>query len=161
MATSLALERPAATAGPVPLVDLRAEYAAMKDEIDAAIAAVIAHTAFIRGPFARRLEEEWAAFCGASHAVGCANGTVAIQLALEALGVGAGDEVVTTPLTFIATVEAIAHTGATPVLADVDPATGNLSPAAARAAVTARTRAIVPVALYGQPADMGAFRAMA
>jgi dTDP-4-amino-4,6-dideoxygalactose transaminase len=103
----------------IPQVDLRAEYAAIKDEIDAAIAAVVAQTAFIRGPFTTAFEKDWAAYCGASHAVGCANGTAAIQLALAALGVGAGDEVITTPMTFIATVEAIVHTGATPVLAEV------------------------------------------
>src|SRR6266542_5023195 len=148
---------PTATAAPVPLVDLKAEYRAIKDDIDGAIAAVLERAAFIRGPFARRFQEEWAAFCGASHAVGCANGTVAIELALEALGVGPGDEVITTPLTFIATVEAIAHTGATPVLADIDPRTGNLSAPAVEAAVTRRTRALMPVALYGQPADMSAF----
>ena len=114
--------------GTVPLVDLKAEYAAIKEEIDAAIQAVITQTAFIRGPFARRFEEEWASYCGASHAIGCANGTAAIELVLEALGVGPGDEVVTTPTTFIATVEAIVHAGAVPVLADVDSETGNLSP---------------------------------
>ena len=146
---------------PVPLVDLKGEYLAIKDEVDGAIAAVLVRSAFVRGPFAQRFEEEWAAFCGASHAVGCANGTVAIELALEGLGIGPGDEVVTTPLTFIATVEAIVHAGAAPVLADVDPRTGNLSPAAVEAAVTPRTRAVIPVALYGQPADMDAFRAIA
>ena len=145
------------TVANVPLVDLKAEYAAIKGEIDAAIQDVIAETAFVRGPFARRFEEEWARYCGASHAVGCANGTVAISLALEALGVGRGDEVITTPSTFIATVEAIVHVGATPVLADVDPETGNLSPQAAAAAITPRTKALVPVALYGQPADMDSF----
>jgi dTDP-4-amino-4,6-dideoxygalactose transaminase len=145
----------------IPQVDLRAEYAAIKDEIDAAIAAVVAQTAFIRGPFTATFEKDWAAYCGASHAVGCANGTAAIQLALAALGVGAGDEVITTPMTFIATVEAIVHAGATPVLADIDPATCNLAGQTAAAAVSARTRALLPVALYGQPADLGAFRRLA
>ena len=146
---------------PVPLVDLKAEYAAIGGEIDEAIRAVIAGTAFVRGPFARQFDEEWARFCDASHAVGCANGTAAIELALEALGAGRGDEVITTPFTFIATVEAIVHAGATPVLAEIDPETCNLSPAAAAAAVTPRTKAILPVALYGQPADMTAFRKLA
>ncbi|MGI8422830.1 MAG: DegT/DnrJ/EryC1/StrS family aminotransferase [Chloroflexota bacterium] len=158
--TSVTLARPQAAAS-VPLVDLKEEYAAIKHEIDDAIQAVIAQSAFVRGPFARRFEQEWAHYCGASHAVGCANGTAAIELALEALGVGAGDEVVTTPMTFIATVEAIVHAGATPVLADVDPETGNLSATAAQAALTPRTGAILPVALYGQPADMAAFGRLA
>jgi dTDP-4-amino-4,6-dideoxygalactose transaminase len=149
------------TAGAVPLVDLKVEYESIKDEIDAAIAAVIARAAFVRGPFAREFELHWAAYCGASHAVGCANGTVAIELALRALAVGPGDEVITTPLTFIATVESIVHTGATPVLAEIDPLTCNLSPQAAASAITPRTKAILPVALYGQPADMGAFRELA
>lgn len=158
----MTLVRPdTATHASVPLVDLKAEYAAIKADVDAAIQAVIAQTAFVRGPFARRFEEEWAHYCGASNAVGCANGTAAIQLALEALGIGRGDEVVTTPMTFFATVEAIVHTGATPVLADVNPETGNLSPEAAASAITSRTKALLPVALYGQPADMEAFRRVA
>jgi dTDP-4-amino-4,6-dideoxygalactose transaminase len=152
------LAPPPATSTRVPLVDLKAEYRSIRGEIDDAIAAVIESAAFVRGPFARRFEEEWARFCGASHAVGCANGTVAIELALRALGVGPGDEVITTPLTFIATVEAIVHAGAAPRLADVDHETGNLLPAAVEAAITPRTRAVVPVALYGQPADMDEFR---
>ena len=160
MTSSATLER-TSTRPPVPLVDLKAEYAAIKDEIDAGMRAVIEQASFVRGPFARRFEEAWARYCGASHAVGCANGTAAIELALEALGVGPGDEVVTTPLTFFATVEAVVHAGAIPVFADVDPATGNLSAAAAEAALTPRTKALLPVALYGQPADMGAFRALA
>ena len=145
----------------IPQVDLKAEYAEIGEEIDAAIAEVIQETAFIRGPFTAKFEQEWAAYCGASHAVGCANGTAAIELALAALGIGAGDEVITTPMTFIATVEAIAHTGATPVLVDVDARTCNLSPRTVAAALTPRTRAIVPVALYGQPANLTAFRALA
>ena len=145
----------------IPQVDLKAEYAEIHEEIDAAMAAVIRDAAFIRGPYTAAFEREWAAFCGASHAVGCANGTAAIELALRALGIGRGDEVITTPMTFIATVEAILHTGATAVLSDVDPHTCNLSPRTAAAALTPRTRAIVPVALYGQPANMSAFRALA
>ncbi len=145
----------------IPQVDLRAEYAALKEEIDPAIAAVVAEAAFIRGPFTSRFEQEWAAFCGASHAVGCASGTAAIELALAALGIGPGDEVITTPLTFIATVEAIIHAGARPVLADIDPQTCNLSAEAAAAAIGPRTRALLPVALYGQPADLAAFRRLA
>lgn len=145
----------------IPQVDLKGEYTAIRADIDAAIAAVIVETAFVRGKFAARFEQDWAAYCGASHAVGCANGTAAIHLALAALGIGSGDEVVTTPLTFIATVEAIVHAGASPVLADVDPETLTLSPGAAAAAIGPRTRAIMPVALYGQPADMDALGRLA
>lgn len=139
-------------------VDLKAEYAAIGTGIDAAIRDVIAAIAFIRGPFASRFEASWAAYCGASHAVGCANGTAALELALAALGIGPGDEVITTPLTFIATVEAIIRAGARPVFAEIDPATLNLSVEAATAAVTTETAALLPVDLYGQPARMAAFR---
>lgn len=142
-------------------VDLKAEYASIHSEVDAAISAVIGQTAFVRGPFASRFETEWASFCGASYAVGCASGTAALELALAAAGIGPGDEVITTPLTFIATVEAIVHAGATPVLADIDPATCNLSPEAAAAAITPRTKALLPVHLYGQPARLTALRQLA
>jgi dTDP-4-amino-4,6-dideoxygalactose transaminase len=154
-------KNPAKNPARIPLVDLKAEYATIRDEIDNAIHTVIDGAAFIRGPHAQQFEKEWETFCGASHAIGCANGTAALELALRALGIGPGDEVITTPMTFVATVEAIVHAGATPVLADVDPKTCNLSPSAAAAAITSRTRAVMPVALYGQPADMTAFRRLA
>jgi dTDP-4-amino-4,6-dideoxygalactose transaminase len=149
------------TQSPIPLVDLKAQYAALRPDIDAAIARVIANTSFIMGPEVRAFEEAFAAWCQARFAVGISSGTAAIELTLRALGVGPGDEVITTPFTFIATGEAISATGATPVFADIDPATYNLDPAAVEAALTARTRALLPVHLYGQPADMAALAAIA
>ncbi|MCS6844628.1 MAG: DegT/DnrJ/EryC1/StrS family aminotransferase [Caldilineales bacterium] len=146
---------------PIPLVDLKAQYAALKPEIDAAIARVIANASFILGPEVRAFEAAFAAYCQAEHAVGVSSGTAALELTLRALGIGPGDEVITTPFTFIATAEAISAVGATPVFADIDPATYNLDPAAVEAAVTPRTRAILPVHLYGQPADMDGLAAVA
>ncbi len=146
---------------PIPLVDLKAQYAALRADIDAAIARVIANTSFIMGPEVRAFEEAFAAFCQARFAVGVSSGTAAIELTLRALGVGPGDEVITTPHTFIATAEAISATGAAPIFADIDPATYNIHPAAVEAAITPRTRALLPVHLYGQPADMDALAAIA
>ncbi len=145
----------------IPLVDLKAQYAALRGDIDAAIARVIANTSFIMGPEVRAFEEAFAAYCQADHAVGVSSGTAAIELTLRALGIGPGDEVITTPFTFIATAEAISATGATPVFADIDPATYNLAPNAVEAAITPATRALLPVHLYGQPADMPALAAIA
>ena len=145
----------------IPLVDLKAQYAALRTDIDAAIARVIANTSFIMGPEVRAFEEAFAAWCRARYAVGVSSGTAALELTLRALGVGPGDEVVTTPFTFIATAEAISATGATPVFADIDPATYNLDPAAVEEAITPATRALLPVHLYGQPADMAALAAIA
>ncbi len=145
----------------IPLVDLKAQYSALKPEIDAAIARVIANTSFIMGPEVRAFEEAFAAFCGNHLAVGVSSGTAAIELTLRALGIGPGDEVITTPFTFIASAEAISATGATPVFADVLPDTLNINPAAVAAAVTSRTRALLPVHLYGQPAAMPALAALA
>ena len=99
-------------------------------------------------------EEEFAAYCGATHGIGVNSGTSALHLALLAAGVGPGDEVITVPFTFVATVAAIGYTGATPVFVDIDPATFTMDPAAIEAAITPRTKAIIPVHLYGQPADM-------
>lgn len=138
----------------IPLVDLKAQYRALKPEIDAAIARVIDNTSFILGPEVRAFEQAFAAYCQARHAVGVSSGTAAIELVLRALGIGPGDEVITTPFTFIASAEAISIAGATPVFADIDPLTYNLDPTAVEAAVTQRTKAILPVHLYGQPADM-------
>jgi len=114
----------------VPLVDLRAQYIAIKNEIDEAISDVISNGDFILGSEVKHFEEEIAAYCGASHAVGVASGTDALNLALLACGIGHGDEVITTPFTFIATVEAIAKCGATPVFVDIDPKTYNIDPIA-------------------------------
>jgi dTDP-4-amino-4,6-dideoxygalactose transaminase len=144
----------------IPFVDLKAQYASIKREVDAAIAEVIENTAFIGGPAVKRFEENFARYAGAGYAVGAASGTAAIHLALAGLGIHEG-EVVTACNTFIATSEAITHAGCTPVFVDVDEATQLIDPAAVDAAITPRTRAIVPVHLYGQPADMDAIRAVA
>jgi dTDP-4-amino-4,6-dideoxygalactose transaminase len=138
----------------VPLVDLHAQYVTVREEIDAAIDAVLASGAFVHGPFAQSFEREFAAYCGAEHAIGVANGTDALLLALRALGVGPGDEVITTPFTFTATAEAIVLCGATPRFVDVDAHTRNLNPDLLECAISPRTRAIIPVHLYGLPADM-------
>jgi len=145
----------------VPLVDLAAQYPEIRADVDAAIARVLDSTAFILGREVADFEAAFAAHVGATGAVGVASGTAAIELALRACGVTAGDEVITAAHTFIATAEAISHTGARPVFVDIDPVTFNLDPAAVRAALTPRTRAIVPVHLYGQPADMTALMALA
>ena len=138
----------------IPLVDLQTQYEAIRADIDAAIANVIRDTAFVGGKYVKSFEESFAEYCGTSYAVGVSNGTDAIRLALLACGIGAGDEVITVPNTFIATFEAIDATGATVRFVDVDPDTFNMDPSLLAAAITPRTRAIVPVHLYGQPADM-------
>jgi dTDP-4-amino-4,6-dideoxygalactose transaminase len=138
----------------IPLVDLHAQYETIKPEIDAAIQRTIDNTAFILGPEAKKFEEHFAAFCNVKHAIGLDSGTAALHLALLALGVGAGDEVITTTHTFIATSEAIVLTGARPVLVDIDPRTYNIDARKIEAAITPRTKAIIPVHLYGQPAEM-------
>lgn len=145
----------------IPLVDLKAQYTSIKSEIDEAIARVLAQTAFIQGEDVALLEQEFASFCGAREGVGVASGTEALRLALLALGVGPGDEVITTPLTFIATASAIVHVGARPVFADVDPVTLNIDPSHIEAAVTSRTKAIIAVHLHGNPADMDPIREVA
>ncbi|MFQ5810434.1 MAG: DegT/DnrJ/EryC1/StrS family aminotransferase [Armatimonadota bacterium] len=139
---------------PIPLVDLRAQYDTLRDEIIAAVDECIASTRLLLGPNMEAFEEEFAQFCDAKYGVGVASGTDALQLALHAAGVGQGDEVITTPYTFIATLEAIAHLGGTPVLVDIDPRTYCIDPDQTAEAVTPRTKAIVPVHLYGQTADM-------
>ena len=138
----------------IPLCDLKAQYESIHDEIDGAIKSVIARTNFIQGEDIRLLEKEFAAFSGASFGVGAASGTDALHLALLGLGVGPGDEVITTPLTFTATAEPICYCGAKPVFVEIDPKTYNLEPARIEAAITPKTRVIMPVHLYGRPADM-------
>ncbi len=140
----------------IPLVDLKAQYRAIKPDIDAAIQRVIDNTSFIMGPEVTAFEEEFAAFCGAEYAVGTDSGTAALHLALLVLGVGPGDEVITAAHTFIATAEVISLVGARPVFVDVDPRTYNMDPDHIEAAITPRTKAIIPVHLYGQPAEMDA-----
>jgi dTDP-4-amino-4,6-dideoxygalactose transaminase len=142
-------------------MDIRGQYADLLDDVKRSVCEVIDSGRFILGPNMRALEEEIAAAAGASHAVAVGNGTDALVLSLEALGIGTGDEVITTAYTFYATAEAIARVGATPVFADIEPGTFNLDPQAAEAAVTERTRAIVAVHLYGNPADMVSLREVA
>jgi dTDP-3-amino-3,4,6-trideoxy-alpha-D-glucose transaminase len=146
---------------PIPLVDLKAQYGAIGSEIEAAIARVLERQSFINAAETRAFEEEFAAFCEAPEAIGVSNGTTAIELILNALDVGPGDEVVTVSHTFMATVGAILRTGATPVMVDVDPDTWTMSPEQVARAVTPRTKAIVPVHLYGNPADVPAIAAAA
>ncbi len=138
----------------IPLCDLKKQYQSLKAEIDAAMQEAAAQTQYILGPNVKQLEQEVAEFCGCRHGVGVASGTDALHLALRALRVGPGDEVVTTPFTFVATTEAIGMVGATPVFVDIDPHTFNLRPDRIEAAVTPKTKAILPVHLYGQPCDM-------
>jgi dTDP-4-amino-4,6-dideoxygalactose transaminase len=138
----------------IPLVDLHAQYETIKPEIDTAIQRTIDRTAFILGPETQQFEGHFAEFCRVKHAVGLDSGTAALHLALLALGVGAGDEVITTAHTFIATAEPVSLQGARPVFVDIDPRTYNMDPAQLEAAITPRTKAIIPVHLYGQPAEM-------
>ena len=138
----------------IPMVDLKTQYVRLKDEIDAAIREVLDSTAFILGPNVRAFEEEAAAYLGVPHAIGCASGTDALHLALRAAGVGPGDEVITSAFTFIATAEAICYVGAKPIFVDIDPRSFNITPETIAAAITERTRAVMPVHLFGQPADL-------
>jgi dTDP-4-amino-4,6-dideoxygalactose transaminase len=138
----------------IPLVDLSRQHAALRAEIDAAIASVLESSAFILGPDVDGFEREWAAFCEARFAIGVGSGTAALRLTLEALGIGPGDEVIAPANTFIASVLPVVHLGARLVLVDCDPRTGTIDPDAVAAAATERTRAVVAVHLYGQPADL-------
>lgn len=147
--------------GSLPLVDLKAQYASFKDEMDQAILEVVASQYFVLGPVVERFEKEFAAYCGAKHCVCMQSGTSALWLMLWAAGVKAGDEVITSPLTFYATVEAIQLCGAVPVFVDVDDNTLNLDAAKLEKAITKKTKAILPVHLYGQPVDMDAVSAVA
>jgi len=145
----------------VPLLDLKAEYAELREEILAALDRVGRESAFVLGPETEAFEREFAAFCGTKHCIALSSGTAALHLGLLALGVQAGHEVITTPNTFLATAEAVTYCGATPVFVDIDPSTGNLDPKLVERAVTPRTRAILPVHLYGRPADMDPLREIA
>lgn len=145
----------------VPILDLKSEYAELRDEILAALDRVCQKSAFVLGEEVEAFEREFADFCGTRHCVALSSGTAALHLGLLALGVQADHEVITTPNTFLATAEAITYCGARPVLVDIDPATGNIDPKLLERAVTPRTRAILPVHLYGRPADMDAIQAVA
>ena len=145
----------------IEFIDLKIHQARIKDKIDAGIQRVLAHGQYILGPEVAELEERLAAFVGAKHCITCANGTDALQIAQMALGIGPGDEVITPGFTYIATAETVALLGAKPVYVDVDPRTYNLDPALLEAAITPRTKAIIPVSLYGQCADFDAINAIA
>jgi len=138
----------------IPYLDLPAQYRALKPEIDDAVRRVLDNAQFILGPAVTAFENDFAAYCGTSQAIGVNSGTSALHLALLAAGVGPGDEVITVPFTFVATVAAIEYAGARPVLVDIDPDYFTLDPRALAAAITPRTKAIIPVHLFGQPADM-------
>jgi dTDP-4-amino-4,6-dideoxygalactose transaminase len=140
----------------IPMVDLKKQYSSIKQEIDERVKAVLASASFILGPEVSEFEKEFAAFCSAEHAVGVSSGTAALALALLALDIGKDDEVITTPNTFIATAASVTHVGARPVLVDVDPESYNIDVSQIEGAITGKTRAIIPVHLYGQPAEMDA-----
>ncbi|HRD51584.1 MAG TPA: DegT/DnrJ/EryC1/StrS family aminotransferase [Flavobacteriales bacterium] len=146
---------------PIQMVDLVSQYHAIKDEVDGAVLRVIESAAFINGPEVKEFEKELAAYLGAKHVIGCANGTDALQIAMMALGLKPGDEVITASFTFVATVEVIGLLGLTPVFADVQPGTFNIDPDDIKRKITPKTKAIVPVHLFGQSADMEAIMAIA
>lgn len=145
----------------IEFIDLKTQQARIKDKIDAGIQRVLAHGQYILGPEVSELEEKLAAFTGAKYCITCANGTDALQIAQMALGIGPGDEVITPGFTYIATAETVALLGAKPVYVDIDPRTYNLDPQLLEAAITPRTKAIIPVSLYGQCADYDAINAIA
>lgn len=145
----------------IPFVDLKAQYHSIKSEIDTAISDIIQQTAFIGGDVLKRFEESFAQFCGVKHCIGVGNGTDAIFLALKSLGVGKGDEVITSAFSFIATSEAISMAGAKPVFVDIDPATYTIDASKIESKITEKTKAIIPVHLYGRPAEMNTIRDLA
>lgn len=145
----------------IPFVDLKAQYQALKPEIDAQIQKVLDHGQYIMGPEVDLLEKRLAEFIGAKHAIACSSGTDAAIIAMMAWQIGPGDEVIVPGFSFIATAEAVVLVGATPVLVDIDPVTYNLDPELIEAAITTKTKAICPVSLYGQPADMSEINAIA
>ncbi len=138
----------------VPFLDLKSHHAPLRSEFNVAIQEVIDEGAFAGGPFVARFEADFAAYCDCPHAIGVGSGTEALWLSLLALGVGPGDDVITVPNTFMATAEAISYCGARPVFVDVDERTYTMDPTALEKALTAKTKAIIPVHLFGQPADM-------
>jgi dTDP-4-amino-4,6-dideoxygalactose transaminase len=145
----------------VPFLDLKAQYATIRDEVQSALAEVCDSARFAQGPPTNAFEQEFAAYCGVAHCVSLNSGTSALHLALRCLNIGPGDEVITTAFTFIATAWAISYVGATPVFVDIDPARRTLDPSKLEAAVTQRTKAIMPVHIFGTPADMNSINVVA
>lgn len=145
----------------IPFIDLKTQYKALKQDIDQRIFAVLEHGAFINGPEVAECEKQLAKFVGSKHALAIASGTDALLVPMMALGIGPGDEVITTAFSFIATAETIVLAGATPVYVDIDPKTFNIDPAQIEKAITPKTKAILPVSLYGQLPDMDAINAIA
>ena len=145
----------------IPFIDLAAQQDRLRSEIEAGIANVLSHGKYIMGPEVGELEEKLVDYTGAKYCISCANGTDALQIALMALGVGQGDEVITPGFSYIATAETVALLGAHPVYVDIDPVSYNLDPAQLEAAITPKTRAIIPVSLYGQCADFDTINAIA
>jgi dTDP-4-amino-4,6-dideoxygalactose transaminase len=145
----------------IPFLDLKAQYKPIKEEVDRAVLGVLESAAFVLGPEVAAFEEAFARYHSASHAIAVNTGTSALHLSMLAAGIGRGDEVITVPFTFVATVSAIRYTGATPVFVDIDPVSMTMDPGALESAITPKTKAIVPVHLYGQPADMDPILAIA
>ena len=144
----------------IPMLDLKAEYALLRDEIEPAVIAALAACQYIGGPNVKAFEAEAAAYAGARHAIACASGTDALLIALRAIGLGPGDEVITTPFTFVATASTVVMCGAKPVFVDIDPRTFNLDLNQVEAAITPRTKAILPVHLFGQPVHLVPLKAL-
>src|SRR2546428_9150042 len=138
----------------IPFLDLKAQHDSIRGELETAIREVIDSSAFAGGPFVAKFEQDFSTYCGAANAIGVGNGTDALWLTMLGLGVGAGDEVITAPMTFMATAEAISFCGAKPVFVDIDERTYTLDPNLLERAITRRTKAIIPVHLFGQAADM-------
>src|SRR5579884_1398965 len=161
MPTDTAPKSPASKIAPFPLVDLKAQYRSIKPEIDAAVQRVMDSQHFILGPEVEALEKEIAEYCGTRFATACASGSDALLLALMALEIGPGDEVITTPFTFVATAAAVVRLGARPVFVDIEPASYNLDTSKLQAAITPKTKAILPVHLFGMSAEMGTFTKIA
>ena len=145
----------------IPFVDLQTQYQSLKEEADAAVLAVMKRGDFVLGGAVAEFERAFADYCGVRHVIGVDSGYSALELIVRAYGIGPGDEVITVANTFIATTLAISNAGATPVLVDIDPETYNIDPTKIEAAITPRTRAIMPVHLYGQPVDMDSILAIA
>ncbi|MCE5240561.1 DegT/DnrJ/EryC1/StrS family aminotransferase [bacterium] len=139
---------------PIPLIDLKTQYKSLRQEVNAAIGTALESMQLFLGPNVQQLEGDFADFCGVKHAIGVANGTEALSLSLRALDIGRGDEVITVSWTFMATIEAIAHVGATPVVVDIDPQTYCMDTRALAAAINHRTRAVIPVHIFGHPCNM-------